>query len=175
LLSNEEIEKGQNIQETDRVVIHYSTEGKVITKKTHEAEVHHNEIHDEHDYSGLEVIPFVPHHALKEAIAASIFLIIAFVFVAIVPAPLEAKANSFESPTGVKPEWYFMAPFELMHLMPPLPGMMVQGVAIGLFVILPFLDRKPRPIMTRKILFPLSILALAVQVMLTVSVMLKTE
>jgi quinol-cytochrome oxidoreductase complex cytochrome b subunit len=173
-LHKEDLGNEQSAFENERVVIHYSTEGKVVTKKTAEVE-HKAEEHGGHDYEGLETIPFVPHHALKEAISAIIFLIIGFIFIAIIPAPLEGKANSFESPTGVLPEWYFLAPFEFMHLFPPLVGIALQGVVIGLFLVLPFLDRKTKPIMSRKLMFPGSLLAIAIFVVLSAMALLKSE
>jgi quinol-cytochrome oxidoreductase complex cytochrome b subunit len=169
-LHKEELENEQNAFENEKVVIHYSTEGKVVTKKTAETVEDEDKDHEE-----IDEIPFVPHHALKEAIAAVIFLIVAFLFVAFISAPLEDKANSYESPTGVKSEWYLLAAFEVMHLLPPLVGFALQGIFVGLLIMLPFLDRKPGPIMRRRIMFPASLLVLATLLVLTVMAMVKTE
>lgn len=169
-LHKEELENEQNTYENEKVIIHYSTEGKVVTKKTDKI------VEDEEkEPEETDVIPFVPHHALKEAISAIIFLTIAFLFVAFVPAPVDDKANSFESPTGVKPEWYFLGPFEFMHLVPPLVGIVAQGLFVGLFVLLPFIDRKPGPIMRRRIMFPASLLIIAGLLVLSVMALVKAE
>jgi hypothetical protein len=110
---------------------------------------------DPHHWDGPS-IPFVPHHALVEGIMALAFLTVVLILVAMMPAPLEGRANPFLSPEGVKPEWYFMAPFELLHLLPPLIGMLVTGAAVGVLIGWPFIDRRPRRITRRPFMMGLS-------------------
>lgn len=115
---------------------------------------------DPHHWDGPSV-PFVPHHALLEGMMALAFLTFALIFVAMVPAPLESRANPYLSPAGVLPEWYLMAPFELLHLVPPLPGMLGVGLAVGVLMLWPFIDRHPRRITRRPFVMALSFLILA--------------
>lgn len=132
--------------------------------KSAEAPVVHD---DPHHWDG-PTIPFVPHHAIVEGIMALAFLSVVLILVALMPAPLEGRANPFLSPEGVKPEWYFMAPFELLHLLPPLIGMLVTGAAVGLLIMWPFVDRKPRRITRRPFMMALSFAIILTIVGLTV-------
>lgn len=115
---------------------------------------------DPHHWDGPSV-PFVPHHALLEGMMALAFLTFGLIFVAMVPAPLESRANPYLSPEGVLPEWYLMAPFELLHLVPPLPGMLGVGAAVGVLMLWPFIDRHPRRITRRPFVLALSFLIIA--------------
>lgn len=120
-----------------------------------------------HHWEG-PTIPFIPHHAIVEGIMALAFLTVIIGAVSLMPAPLEGRANPFLSPEGVKPEWYFMAPFELLHLVPPLVGMLVTGAAVGVLALWPFIDRKPKRITRRPFVMALSFAILGVIVGLTV-------
>ena len=122
---------------------------------------------DPHHWDGPS-IPFVPHHALIEGVMAMTFLTVVMIMVAMMPAPLEGRANPFLSPEGVKPEWYFMAPFELLHLLPPLIGMLVTGAAVGVLIMWPFVDRKPKRITRRPFMMALSFAIILVILGLTI-------
>jgi quinol-cytochrome oxidoreductase complex cytochrome b subunit len=122
---------------------------------------------DPHHWDGPS-IPFVPHHALMEGMMALGFLTLMLALVATIPAPLEARANPFLSPEGVKPEWYFMAPFELLHLVPPLLGLAMTGVAVGILAAWPFIDRKPRRISRRPFVMALSFAIIAAVLALSI-------
>ncbi len=145
-------EAGSRTIEKKKVLIHNTDKGKVIVKK-----------HGAHE----DELLFIPHHALKEGIAAVLFFIILIFLVALIPAPLDHRANLFQSPLGVKPEWYFLAPFELLHLLPPLLAMSIQGIFVVLLLLLPFLDRRPQKVIRRPILFPVSLLIIASMVVLS--------
>jgi hypothetical protein len=115
---------------------------------------------DPHHWDGPSV-PFVHHHALLEGMMALAFLTFGLIFISMIPAPLEARANPYLSPEGVLPEWYLMAPFELLHLVPPLPGMLGVGAAVGVLMLWPFIDRHPRRITRRPFLMALTFVILA--------------
>ena len=76
---------------------------------------------------------------------------ILFLFLALVgglallwPADLAPRANVLVTPTGIKPEWYFLGLFQLIKLIPEVAGLVLVGiVAVLLLVILPFIDRSP--------------------------------
>jgi ubiquinol-cytochrome c reductase cytochrome b subunit len=57
------------------------------------------------------------------------------------------KADPFVTPEHVKPEWYFLAAYAVMRLVPSKTlGILLQGIAIAGLLGLPFLDRSdPRP------------------------------
>lgn len=122
---------------------------------------------DPHHWDGPS-IPFVPHHALVEGMMALSFLTVILALVATVPADLEARANPFLSPAGVMPEWYLVAPFELLHLVPALPGMTAVGVAMIVLVVWPFIDRRPRRLSRRPAMIAFAGGVIAILVGLTV-------
>ena len=47
------------------------------------------------------------------------------------------------TPVGIKPEWYFLAVYEFLKLVPRIVGIMLPIVGLGLLTVLPFLDRRP--------------------------------
>lgn len=127
---------------------------------------------DPHHWDGPSV-PFVPHHALLEGMMALAFLTVMLVLIAYMPAPLEERANPYLSPAGVLPEWYLLPPFELLHLVPPLPGMLGTGAAVMVLMFWPFIDRKPRRISRRPFMMILSLLIIASLIGLSVYSVLK--
>lgn len=130
--------------------------------------------HDPHAYDGPSV-PFVPHHALTEGMMALAFLTFGLIFVALMPAPLDARANPFLSPEGVLPEWYLLAPFELMHLMPALPGFAVMTLALGGLMAWPFIDRRPRRMSRRPFILAVSFLAIGAIIGLSILALMHVE
>jgi quinol-cytochrome oxidoreductase complex cytochrome b subunit len=127
---------------------------------------------DPHHWDGPSV-PFVPDHALLEGMMALAFLTVMLGMISFIPAPLEARANPYLSPAGVLPEWYLLPPFELLHLVPPLPGMLATGLAVGVLMFWPFIDRKPRRISRRPYMFALSILIILSLIGLSVYSVMK--
>ena len=61
------------------------------------------------------------------------------------PRELSPEANpASPAPEGIKPEWYFMVPFQMLKLFPgslEFVGMMLTGVIPLLFALVPFADR----------------------------------
>ncbi|MHA2163619.1 MAG: hypothetical protein ACXABF_14470 [Candidatus Thorarchaeota archaeon] len=54
---------------------------------------------------------------------------------------LESPADPFNTPPQILPEWYFLAAFELLKLMPPWMTMVLIGLfAVGFFIT-PFVER----------------------------------
>ncbi len=67
------------------------------------------------------------------------------------PAELGKKADPFQpAPAGIKPEWYFMAMFQTLKLLPAhilgiegeLLGVLGFGLLGIILVLMPFLDRR---------------------------------
>ncbi|MBF0171614.1 MAG: hypothetical protein HQK87_11120, partial [Nitrospinae bacterium] len=67
------------------------------------------------------------------------------------PAHLGPKADPFDTPAHIKPEWYFLAAFYSLKLAeyteflglwaPKIIGIAGQGVAVGILFLVPWLDR----------------------------------
>jgi len=59
------------------------------------------------------------------------------------PAGLAERANVLVTPTGIKPEWYFLGLFQLIKVIPELAALTVVGIVVVLLFALPFIDRSP--------------------------------
>ena len=96
-------------------------------------------------------MPFFPNFFLRDLVGWLCALGVLAALAAYFPAELGKKADPFQpAPIGIKPEWYFMAMFQTLKLLPAhvlgiegeLLGVLGFGV-IGLILIaMPFLDRR---------------------------------
>ncbi len=94
--------------------------------------------------------PFFPNYILDELIAWYVLLALLVVMASLFPAGLDDKANALQTPVGTKPEWYFLAVYEFLKLVPRIVGIMVPIVGLGLLTALPFLDRRPEVVLRRR-------------------------
>jgi quinol-cytochrome oxidoreductase complex cytochrome b subunit len=87
--------------------------------------------------------PFFPNHFLKEVMVA--FLLFGFILTLAVffPFPFHEKANPFQTPEGIKPEWYFLAGYQLLKYVPKVVGILGIGVLLIILFLVPFLERSP--------------------------------
>jgi ubiquinol-cytochrome c reductase cytochrome b subunit len=99
--------------------------------------------HEEHPGG----IPFFPHYVSKDLAIIAFFLALQIwvVFFApglfFPPAAFE-PADPFVTPPGIKPEWYFLWAYQTLKIFPSeFVGLAVQGLAVSLLLLLPFLDR----------------------------------
>ncbi len=95
-------------------------------------------------------VPFVPDFLLHDLIGWLLALAAIAALAVFFPAELGTKADPFSpAPAGIKPEWYFLAPYQTLKYLPATIlgiagdalGVIVFGLAAGLLVFLPFLDR----------------------------------
>ena len=98
-------------------------------------------------------IPFFPNHFMTEFYVAIGFLIVLIVIGALgifFPVGLQAPADPLDTPLHVKPEWYFLALYQLLKYVPssvigiegPMFAVVMMAVAVLVVVIWPFLDKK---------------------------------
>lgn len=95
--------------------------------------------------------PFWPHHAMMEFCWAVFMFAILLTLATYFPAPLHEKADPYSTPEHIKPEWYFLAAYQSLKVAeylaflgpwaPKLIGVLSQGVAVGLMIFWPFIDR----------------------------------
>src|SRR4030066_221884 len=91
-------------------------------------------------------VPFVPHFALEDLKVSDFFLGILFIFVFFYPKlyfPPDAlsPADPFFTPPHIKPEWYFLANYETLKLVPnKFLGVFIQLVVALLLFFLPLFD-----------------------------------
>lgn len=109
------------------------------------------EIREGHDRLVAGGEPFFPHHVLREALVVNVVIALLLACALLWPPDLGDEANPFETPPGVKPEWYFLPFYQLQKYVPPrvlgLPGNAVGSMLAPLpflaLLLLPFLDRSP--------------------------------
>jgi quinol-cytochrome oxidoreductase complex cytochrome b subunit len=106
-----------------------------------------------HPEQEKDSVPFFPNHFMTE-----FYVVIGIVILAIIvgtlgmlsPLGLQAPADPLNTPLHVKPEWYFLALYQLLKYVPPsilgINGPMFAVVAILLALLVvtiwPFLDKK---------------------------------
>jgi cytochrome b6 len=100
---------------------------------------------------GKRSMPFFPNFLLRDLVGWLCALGVLAALAAYFPAELGKKADPFQpAPIGIKPEWYFMAMFQTLKVLPShvlgiegeLLGVLGFGI-IGLILIaMPFLDRR---------------------------------
>jgi ubiquinol-cytochrome c reductase cytochrome b subunit len=123
--------------------------------------------------------PFFPHHMLEQGMVIFLVLAVLVVLVMLRPAPMEPPADPFVTPEHIKPEWYFLSAYQGLKLAeyfaflgswaPKVLGILGQGIAVLLLVLLPFLDKNPeRDPRKRPVVVKLGILALILLAALTI-------
>jgi ubiquinol-cytochrome c reductase cytochrome b subunit len=105
------------------------------------------------EYPEEDTIPFFPNYIILEVIVSYIVLAALIVLATLLPTGLEEKADPFNTPQHIKPEWYFLWIYQFIKVPPivlgpgvlaELAGIVIPGLGILLLVFLPFLDRKPQ-------------------------------
>ena len=104
------------------------------------------------EYPEEDTIPFFPNYVILEVIVAYLVLAGLIVLASLLPAGLEEKADMFNTPQHIKPEWYFLWIYQFIKvpsmvigpgLTAELAGIVIPAIGIVLLIILPFLDRNP--------------------------------
>ena len=104
------------------------------------------------EYQEEDTIPFFPNYVILEIIVTYLVLAGLIVLASLLPVGLEEKADMFNTPQHIKPEWYFLWIYQFIKLPPyvlgsgllaELAGIVIPAVGIVLLLLLPFLDRKP--------------------------------
>lgn len=96
-------------------------------------------------------MPFFPNYLLRDMVGWLCALGLLAALAAFYPAELGKKADPFQpAPAGIKPEWYFMAMFQTLKLLPAhilgIEGELLGVLAFGLvglvLICMPFFDRR---------------------------------
>lgn len=105
----------------------------------------------------LDGIPFHPYYTVKDIFGASVFLIFFFAVVFFAPEMkvpgthglfLESAnfipADPLKTPEHIAPVWYFTPFYAILRAVPSqLGGVITMGLAVSIFLLLPWLDRSP--------------------------------
>lgn len=92
--------------------------------------------------------PFFPDFVLKETIMVMVVCAVMFFFITFLPTlllPEEANipADPFKTPAHIKPEWYFLAPYQMLKIIPnKFLGISLQLIILLVFILWPLLDTK---------------------------------
>jgi quinol-cytochrome oxidoreductase complex cytochrome b subunit len=91
-----------------------------------------------------ESIPFYPDHVRTE-VRVMIGIIILAVLIGtlglISPVGLGEPADPMDTPAHVKPEWYFLALYQLLKYIPKTAGVIIPLALLALVTLWPFIDR----------------------------------
>jgi ubiquinol-cytochrome c reductase cytochrome b subunit len=101
-------------------------------------------------------LPFYPHFVSKEAFMVVLYFIIMFAIIAFAPAlflPPDTRipADPFTTPEHIRPEWYFLAPYEMLKLIPNrFLGIAAQLILVTVFILWPFIDSSEKANILKK-------------------------
>lgn len=96
-------------------------------------------------------MPFFPNYILRDVLAWYVALALLAALALFYPWELGNKADPFAAvPAGIRPEWYFLAMFHTLKLLPShiagfegeQVGVVAFGLAAAFLVFVPFLDRR---------------------------------
>jgi len=96
-------------------------------------------------------MPFFPDYILRDVLVWYVAIALLAALAAFYPWELGRKADAFAPvPPGIRPEWYFLAMFHTLKLLPAhifgvegeVLGVVAFGMAAGLLLFVPFLDRR---------------------------------
>ena len=102
--------------------------------------------------------------------AAVMFFFITFLPTLLLPEEANIPADPFKTPAHIKPEWYFLAPYQMLKIIPnKFLGISLQLIITAVFILWPFLERKEETnILKRPRLLGFFILSLVLWVVFTV-------
>lgn len=93
---------------------------------------------------------FFPHHVMEQLVICGVIVMILITLSTIMPAHLGPKADPFDTPAHIKPEWYFLPAFYSLKFAqyfeflgswaPKILGIAMQGAAVTALLLVPFID-----------------------------------
>lgn len=97
--------------------------------------------------------PFFPNHVLRQLIQFVILFALLILLASLAPGPILPKADPFDTPADIKPEWYFLSAYQFLKVAeklsflgpwaPIVLGVLFQGLGAMAVWFLPFWDRNP--------------------------------
>jgi ubiquinol-cytochrome c reductase cytochrome b subunit len=119
--------------------------------------------------------PFYPNFVLKEVSMILLFLTVTFFIISFLPTlflpeTATTPANPLKTPAHIKPEWYFLAPYQMLKIIPnKFLGISLQIIAIVVFMFWPWFDTsEERNIAKRPLVLAVFVLLTVLWVVLTV-------
>jgi len=119
-----------------------------------------------------DTIPFYPDHILTEfwvAVGLLVIIIIIGLIGMFSPVGIGDPADPMNTPAHVKPEWYFLALYQLLKFIPKSAGAVGPVIALILLALLPFIDSKPdKSKKSQRIRFYTVLVLLVISIALTI-------
>ena len=119
-----------------------------------------------------DTIPFYPDHVLTEfwvAVGLLVIIIIIGMIGMFSPVGIGDPADPMDTPAHVKPEWYFLALYQVLKFIPKSTGAIGPVIALILLTLLPFIDSKPdKSKKSQRIRFYTVLVLLAISIALTI-------
>lgn len=114
--------------------------------------------------------PFFPHELLRFGVAFFVFLAVLLSLVVFIPPEIYEPADPMNTPTHIKPEWYFLASYQMLKLIPNERAALAVQTLAGLAVLLlPFWEKSRRRHPSKRPIFtPVSIVVIAIFIALTI-------
>ena len=125
----------------------------------------------------LPQMPFFPNYILRDVLAWYVVIAMLAALAAFYPWELGTKADPYAVvPPGIRPEWYFLAMFHTLKLLPShilgfegeQLGVLAFGMAALFLVLVPFLDRRASRGEPSRVFTVLALLGLAYLVTFTI-------
>jgi len=125
----------------------------------------------------LKQMPFFPNYVLRDVLAWYVGLALLAALALFYPWELGTKADAFAPvPAGIRPEWYFLAMFQALKLLPAhilgfegeMLGVLGFSAAAGLLLFVPFLDRRASEGKANRLLTVAGVLAVVYLVVFTI-------
>lgn len=110
---------------------------------------------------------FYPTFIMNDLVVIFLFLAIFSAVIFLYPDLLASgdaniPADPFNTPEHIKPEWYFLAPYQLLKLIPELSALVLQTLAVLIFTFLPFIDRSKKTSIWKRPLFLISVVSFTI-------------
>jgi cytochrome b6 len=125
----------------------------------------------------IKQMPFFPDYILRDVLLWYIAIALLAALAAFYPWELGEKADAFAPvPAGIRPEWYFLAMFHTLKLLPShilgiegeQLGVLGFALAAALLVVVPFLDRRASKDQPSPLFTVLGLIALAYLIVFTI-------
>lgn len=117
-------------------------------------------------------IPFYPDHVRTE-VRVVIGLIVLAVMVGLMglllPVGLSDPADPLNTPAHVKPEWYFLALYQLLKFIPKTTGAMLPVIGLIILALWPFIDSK-KDVSKRALRIRLAVVIVALIVLIALTI-----